>query len=101
MWLGLAGSTVMLSSLCGRLVASQLTRMLPPPRLVPSVQLEWSMVPIPGVVGSLVKSLALLNTSPVGLGTLPCELWARVVGPTGMAEAVISVMRSTARRVAN
>src|SRR6266705_3092313 len=64
MWLGFAGSTAMLISLCGRSMASQFIRMFPPPRSVPSVHVALSMVPIPGV--SPEKSAAEARSPEIG-----------------------------------
>src|SRR2546425_12945386 len=64
MWLALAGSTAMATSLWGRLMESQFIRMFPPPRSVPSVQVALSAVPIPGV--SLEKSAAAARSPEIG-----------------------------------
>src|SRR5712692_12028447 len=64
MWLGFAGSTAIVISLWGRLIASQFIRMFPPPRSVPSVQVALSMVPIPGV--SPEKSAAEARSPEIG-----------------------------------
>src|SRR2546428_14084949 len=64
MWLALAGSTAMVTSLWGRLMESQFIRMFPPPRSVPSVQVALSAVPIPGV--SLEKSAAAARSPEIG-----------------------------------
>src|SRR6266705_6305234 len=64
MWLALAESTAMVTSLWGRLIASQFIRMFPPPRSVPSVQVALSAVPIPGV--SLEKSAASARSPEIG-----------------------------------
>src|SRR6266704_6462127 len=99
MWLGFAGSTAMLISLCGRLMASQFIRMFPPARSVPSVQVALSIVPIPGV--SLEKSAAEARSPEIG-GPLyweggGLELLARAVGANVAVR--VRAVRSATRRM--
>ncbi len=96
MWLGFAGSTAMLISLCGRSMASQFIRMFPPPRSVPSVHVALSMVPIPGV--SPEKSAAEARSPEIG-GPLywaggGLEFLASAVGAS-VAVRVRAVRRAT------
>src|SRR6266581_707743 len=96
MWLGFAGSTAILISLCGRLMASQFIRMFPPPKSVPSVQVALSMVPTPGV--SPEKSAAEARSPEIG-GPLNCgggglEVLARAVGAS-VTVRVRAVRRAT------
>src|SRR5712691_11807807 len=95
MWLGFAGSTAMLISLWGRLIASQFIRMFPP-RSVPSMQVALSTVPIPGV--SPEKSAAEARSPEIGgplyWGGGGLEFLARAVGAS-VAVRVRAVTRAT------
>src|SRR5712691_12856190 len=96
MWLALAGSTAIVISLWGKLMASQFIRMFPPPRSVPSVHVALSIVPIPGV--SLEKSAAEARSPEVGgplyWGGGGLEFLARAVGAS-VAVRVRAVTRAT------
>src|SRR5207244_9664216 len=85
----------MLISLCGKMIESQFIRMFPPPRSVPSVQTDLSMVPMPAE--SLEKSVAEAD-NPVRGGPLYCDgggldVLAKAVGITVMVSAVRSATR--------
>ena len=96
MWLGFVGSIAIVTSLWGRLIASQFIRMFPPPKSVPSVQVALSTVPIPGV--SPEKSAAEARSPEIG-GPLyweggGLEFLASAVGAS-VAVSVRAVRRAT------